>query len=131
MREYELLEKLKSLLEDETPLRQFDLTNEQEHLIRGYQFLTLKPLIVVVNIDENDLGQESQILERFNAVMQQKNTVVLPISAEIEMEIQQLAEDEAEMFRKDLGIDHSAMDKLIRTSYQLLEIGRASGRERV
>jgi len=120
VREYELLQKFKELLEEETPLRQIELSGEDEHLIRGYQFLTLKPLIVVVNIDENDIGNESRILEPFADVSSQRQTVVLPISAEIEMEIQQLSEDEAQVFRQDLGIEHSAMDKLIRTSYELL-----------
>lgn len=120
VREYDLLSKFKEFLEEEQLLRQLDLSEEEEHIIRGYQFLTLKPMIVVVNIDEKDIGKEEEIMQRFRAVQEQKDTVVLPISAEIEMEIQQLSEDEAELFRKDLGITHSAMDKLIRTSYELL-----------
>ncbi|NOY58863.1 MAG: redox-regulated ATPase YchF [Calditrichaeota bacterium] len=120
VREYAILEKCKENLENEIPLRYLDFSAEDEVLIRGYQFLTQKPLIIVVNIDESDIGGEADVLKNFSQRAQQKNTSVLAISAEIEMEIQQLSDDEAELFRSDLGITHSAMNRLIRTSYELL-----------
>jgi len=120
VREYALLEKYKVYLEDEKPLRLLDIPHDEELMIRGYQFLTLKPLIIVLNINESDITNEDKILESFQDRMNQSFTTFLAISAQIEMEIQQLADEEAEMFRNDLGIKHSAMDKLIRTSYELL-----------
>ncbi len=118
-REQALLKRLQEALENEQPLRQLEIGPDEEKLIRGYQFLTLKPLIIVLNIGEADIGHESEIKDRFSA-LQDKTTVILPISAQIESEIQQLSEEEAEDFRKDVGITHSARDRLIRTSYELL-----------
>jgi GTP-binding protein YchF len=120
VREHAVLEKFKKLLEEEKPLRLLDLPAEEEILIRGYQFLTLKPLIIVLNINESDVKKQDSVLKGFEAFETQKNTLVLPIPAQIEMEMQQLSPEEAEVFRSDLGITQSAMDKLIRTSYDLL-----------
>ncbi len=120
VREQAVLIKCKKLLEEEQPLRVLDLPSEEEILIRGYQFLTLKPIIIVVNIDEKDIASGEEISLQFNDFANQSATVVLPIPAQIEMEMQQLAPEEAKAFRDDLGIAQSAMLKLIRTSYDLL-----------
>lgn len=120
VREYAMLEKYKAFLEDEKSLRLLDIPQDEELMIRGYQFLTLKPLIIVVNISESDIGNQEQIIESFQGYMNQTLCTVLMISAQIEMEIQQLSEEEAKTFRDDLGIEFSAMDQLIRTSYELL-----------
>ena len=120
VREYAFLEKCKESLESEVPLRLLDISAEEAQMVRGYQFLTLKPLIIVVNIGENDIGAEEKILAPFASRMDQKNTTIIAVSAQIEMEIQQLSEEEAESFRSDLGITSSAMERLVQTSYDLL-----------
>ena len=120
VKEYQLLEKFKALLEEEKPLRDVDIPADEEFIVRGYQFLTLKPIIVVVNIDETDISKESEIIGQFSNVQEQKNSVVLPGSAKIEMEIQQLSEEEAQFFMQDLGITQSVMYRLIRASYELM-----------
>jgi ribosome-binding ATPase len=120
VKEHSLLEKFKGYLEEEKPLRSLTLEAEDELMVRGYQFLTQKPLIVVINIDEKELAQEAQALQPFSAWIGQPRSVVLPISARIEMEIQQLPEEEARVFREDAGIKEAAMAKLIRASYDLL-----------
>ena len=119
-KEFILLEKFKALLEEEKPLRQMNIAPEEELLIRGYQFLTLKPHIIVINIDENDIKISDSFLDKFRHVSNKKNTIVIPISANIEMEIHQLDDQEAKVFRQDLGIAISAMDRFVRTSYELL-----------
>ena len=120
VRELAVLEKCKQNLEDEIPLRSLEFEPAEEWLIRGYQFLTLKPLIVVVNIDEDDIAKEDEVLAPFAEISSRPRTSVLAISAKIEMEIQQLSEEEAELFRSELGITQSAMGRLIRASYELL-----------
>ena len=119
VKELALLEKLKASLEDEQPLRLMEFSADEEFLIRGYQFLTQKPLILVLNIDENDISNES-LMEPFAVYTTQKGTAALAISAKIEMEIQQLDDEEAEIFRSDLGITESAMGRLIKASYDLI-----------
>jgi hypothetical protein len=119
VKEHTLLQGLLKKLEEEIPLRNVALTVDEEYLIRGYQFLTQKPLILVLNIDENQLTDDTKVAENLKG-SQEKNTAILTIAAQIEMEIQQLEREEAELFRKDLGIKDSAMEKLVRISYDLL-----------
>lgn len=119
-REYELLQSFKDALEDGTPLRDLQITKEQETVIRGYQFLTLKPLIVALNIGEKDIPQSNEIPPSFADIYNSTQSTVVLISAQIEMEIQQLSNEEAQAFRNDIGITHSAMERLIRLSYELL-----------
>lgn len=120
VRENVLLEKCKSFLENEKPLRLLEMDAEEELLVRGYQFLTQKPLIVVVNINENDIKNEEEIIKSFQAYLDEEKATVMAISAQIEMEILQLSEEEAKIFQNDLGISQSAMKKLIRASHDLL-----------
>ncbi|OGB98803.1 redox-regulated ATPase YchF [candidate division KSB1 bacterium RBG_16_48_16] len=120
VREHVLLQKFKNHLENEEPLRKVEIADDEEALVRGYQFLTLKPQIVVVNIGESDIGRENELSRDFLQTGSNQHTLVLPISAQIEMELQQLSEAEAETFRRELGIVQSAMSRLIRASYDLL-----------
>ncbi|MBN1479112.1 redox-regulated ATPase YchF [candidate division KSB1 bacterium] len=120
VRELVFLEKCQTFLEDEKPLRLLDMSDEEELIVRGYQFLTQKPLIVVVNIDEDDIQNELEVLKPFQKVISGQNATMLCIAAQIEMEIQQLSENEANMFLQELGISESAMGRLIRASYDLL-----------
>lgn len=120
VRELLFLEKCRAFLEDENPLRLLDMSDEEELMVRGYQFLTQKPLIVVINIDENDIQNEREVLEPFQKVISGQNATALCVAAQIEMEIQQLDENEARIFRQELGISESAMGRLIRASYDLL-----------
>ncbi len=119
IREYELLQRFKEALENEIPLRQLELTFNEELMVRGYQFLTLKPLLIVLNIDEDQITDTEAVTNDLSE-WQEPLTRLVPISAQIEMEMQQLSDSEAEIFRDDLGITHSAMDVLIRASYDLL-----------
>ncbi len=120
VRELALLEKCQQSLEEEKPLRSLEMTTDEEMMVRGYQFLTQKPLIVVANIGEDDIANEEKIIDPIKAVMADSKSTIVAVSAQIEMEIQQLSDEEAESFRNDLGITDSAMEKLIRTSYDLL-----------
>lgn len=120
MREYALLEKCKNFLEEEKPLRSLDMSEAEKMMVRGYQFLTQKPIIVIVNIDESDIQNEIHVIEPFQHYREDPHAMVLSISAQIEMEIQQLSDDEAQVFQEELGITESAMGRLIRTSYDLL-----------
>lgn len=119
-REYELLERCKALLEEEKPLRNLSMSVEEQFLVRGYQFLTQKPLIICVNIGETDIHNDAALLTLFSVYQQAGQVTVLTVSAQIEMEIQQLTGEEAELFRSDLGIVDSAMGRLVRESYDLV-----------
>ncbi len=119
-REFALLEKCKAFLEDEKPLRHVEISSDEEFTLRGFQFLTQKPIIVAVNIDDSDIQNEAEVLQPFQGYLDDATATALTISAQIEMEIQQLSDEEAEIFQQELGITESAMGRLIRTSYDLL-----------
>jgi ribosome-binding ATPase len=120
LRELRLLERCRAFLEEERPLREFAFERDEEMLVRGFRFLTQKPLIVVANIDEGAIAGETGVRELFAGRRTHPTVEVLALSARIEREIQQLPADEASRFLKDFGIAHSARARLIETSYRLL-----------
>ncbi len=120
LRELRILERCKGFLEEERPLREFAFEREDELLVRGFRFLTQKPLIVVVNIDEGAISLEAEVRGLFTERAEGAGTEVLCLSARIEREIQQLSGEEASQFLKDFGLSHSARARLIATSYRLM-----------
>ncbi|HEX2695592.1 MAG TPA: redox-regulated ATPase YchF [Acidobacteriota bacterium] len=120
LRELRILERCRAFLESEKPLREFAFEREDELLVRGFRFLTQKPLIVVVNIDEGAISREAEVRDLFAGRAKGSGTEVLCLSARIEREIQQLSGEEASQFLKDFGLSHSARARLIATSYRLL-----------
>jgi ribosome-binding ATPase len=120
VKEQHVLDRCKTAIDNLQPLRTLEFAPDEEILIRGYQFLSLKPHILVPNIDEKEISHSDTMTEQLAAWGKIPKTAVLPISAQIEMEIQQLSEEEAEVFRQDAGIQQPAMNRLLRTSYELL-----------
>lgn len=118
-RELELLYKLKEQLDQEKTIREQELTEDEKSLIKGYQFLTAKPLLFVVNLQENQIKTSGQIENELKRLID-KNCAITSLSAEIEKEIAELEAKDAAVFMEDLGIAEPAMHKLIRKSYELL-----------
>jgi ribosome-binding ATPase YchF (GTP1/OBG family) len=109
-------------LESGRPLRALELDTDDAKRLRGFQFLSAKPLLIVLNLDEADLGQAPDAvklagLERF---LTGAATRAVPICAKIELEIAQLDEADREAFMADLGLHESGLDRVIRASYDLL-----------
>jgi len=124
--EMALFEKSVRNLEQEIPLRRVAFDERELQRLRGYTFLSLKPLLIVVNADEADaskldLGAAAFGLAEWN---ERPATEVVALSAKIEQEISQLDPADAKSFREDLGIREPALDRMIRASYHLL--GRVS-----
>jgi hypothetical protein len=119
-KELELYQRCMVALEKETPLRAVEFTEAEEKMMRGYQFLTVKPILLVLNIGENELGQQALIKADFEKMFTGKNSAVEAVSAALEMEIAQLPESEKAAFQKEMGITEPALHKVIRNSYQLL-----------
>ncbi len=120
IREMKVLTACRAQLEAEKPLRLIEFEREDELLIRGFRFLTQKPVVVAVNIDEDDIAGEAVIGEKFSAWRETPLTAVLCLSARLEKEIQQLPPDEAGRFLQDFGLAEPARAKLIALSYKLL-----------
>ena len=117
--EKSVLERCRSLLEDGKPLRDLDLTEDEEKAIRGFQFLSRKPLFIVVNISEEALisGKAGEFEKPFTTV---RNSTCAAICAEIEMEIAGLDENDRPEFLRSMGIEEPALGKVIRLSYASL-----------
>ncbi len=118
--EHDLLLKCEKLLEDGVALRDLVLDEAQDQLSHGYQFLTRKPILVVLNIDENDLGKPPQ--EELEKSVLQKGSKLIELCAKIELEIQDLDENERPEFLSSLGIDEPAIDKVIKVTFEMLNL---------
>ena len=132
-KEHEILLRCRARLEDGKPLRTLDLPPDDARRLRGFQFLSAKPLLIVLNVDEADLpsavsADESDLAQADRAVelagiaeyVQGANTRAVPICAKIELEIAQLDPADAAAFMADLGLRESGLDRVIRASYELL-----------
>ena len=113
--ECDLLSRLKSNLEEEKPLRLMELTPQEEKLLRGFTFLSMKPCLVVVNLGEDQISQPGP-LEELSSTKRR----VASLSAKIEAEMAQLDEEDAKEFMESLGIHEPARDRVIALSYALL-----------
>jgi GTP-binding protein YchF len=115
-----VLEKCRTHLEQERPLREIELSREDARRIRGFELLSAKPLLVVINISESDIGAAGDKEQAMQAHLSGVQTTVIALSAQIEMEIAQLADAERKAFLEALGITEPALDRMIRASYRLL-----------
>ena len=120
--EQELLERFQHLLESNVPLRETEISDDEELMIRGYQFLTQKPLLLVLNIGEEQIGDSDELLEQLSEFTQRPKTKALAVCAQLEMEIAELDDEYAAAFIEDLGLKESAMTRVIHTSYELLSL---------
>jgi GTP-binding protein YchF len=113
--EEKVLQRALDQLNDSLPIRELSFSLEEEGLIRGFQFLTKKPLIVILNTDEDSYGKNGTVLSD----MQKGNTAV-EFAGNFEMELSRLDEQEAAIFMEDLGIKESARARLTKMAYDAL-----------
>jgi len=121
--ERELFRKIASALEAERPLRDVTLEADEKKRLRNYSFLSEKPVLLVVNLGEAELKDAARALERTGlaAFAESRPRVGLcPVAAPIEAEIAQLPAADAKAFLDDLGLREPGLDRVIRTSYELL-----------
>ena len=119
-KERELLGRIKEQLEAETPIRDQQFTPDQAQRIRGFQFLTAKPIIVLLNIDDDDVDEARSLEERLAGAVQGPSVRAAAICGKLEMDLAQMdAEEEAE-FREAIGAGESGMNRIIRLSYDVV-----------
>jgi GTP-binding protein YchF len=122
IREQEILTALKGHLEAETPIRAAGLADDATRAIRGFTFLSQKPILHCVNVDEKDLSTGPRVVEeyRLQDVARRPGTAVGWISAVIEAEVTRLSGDEQAAFLSDLGLTEPAIRRVLRDCYALL-----------
>jgi GTP-binding protein YchF len=112
--ELSALKKIMEKLENELPASEADLSEQEEKIIRSFQFLTLKPFLALLNVSDDALKSE----ETAKAV--QALPSCMAMSANIEMEIRKLEENDRKAFLEDLGIEELSLNSFIRKAYQTL-----------
>ena len=119
----------RTALEEGRPLRAMDLQGEDLKRLRGFQFLSAKPLLIVINLDDAQLadgGDDATRTERAAAstglatFLSRARTAAVAVCAKIELEIAQLDASDAAAFLADLGMTSGGLDRVIRASYDLL-----------
>ena len=121
-KEFALLERLKSELEANRPLRELEFNDEEEKRIRGFQFLSQKPMLCVLNIGEADVPRMHQIEEQYrNGPLAGKaRTAVTAICGKIEAELAELSPEEAKDYLASYGLTESGLERLISATYARL-----------
>jgi len=120
LREQEMLMKLKADLEKDMPIRELKLTPGETRAIANYQFLSAKPLLIVVNIGEDQLPQAASLEAELNSRYSRPKCRIITLCGKLEMELAQLDDSAAEGFRVEFGIKESGLDRTIKASYGLL-----------
>jgi len=118
--EEELLARIEPALAEGQPLRTADLSEDDERRLRGYRFLSQKPMLVLVNLAEGDLPGAAELEAAGRARVDQPDTDVAALSAQIEAEIAQLPAEDASAFIAELGIGEASRGRVIRLTYALL-----------
>jgi len=119
-REESILQQVHASLVEGRPIRDAELPADEEKAIRGFRFLTQKPVLVLANIGEGDISRAGAVAGSIRDRVSHARTLVDTLSARIEMELGDLAPEEAAVFMEDLGIERSGLDRVIALSYRLL-----------
>ena len=121
--ELELLERLKSHLEEGNPARSLEYTEEELLVMKEIALISMKPVIYAANVAEGDMASDLEnnaFVNRVKEFAAGENSEVMVVSARIEEEISELEGEEKEMFLEELGMNESGLDRLIKASYKLL-----------
>lgn len=122
MVEEPILQKLKEVLEAEKPARAADLSDDEKKVIKGLHLLTIKPMLYVANVSEDEVADpsENKYVKMVQDYAAAEGAQVITVCAKIEEEISELEDDEKKEFLAELGIAESGLDQLIKASYSLL-----------
>ena len=118
--EIDALTKAKENLEKNIPLRMVDFTKEEQDILKQYNFLTLKPIIYLANVQEDELTDKNPYVEQVKEYAKKENAITIQICCKVEQELSELEdEDKLEMLNA-LEIEESGLDKLVKATYKLL-----------
>lgn len=122
MVEEPILTRLKEAFEEGKPGRSVDFTEEELRVVKGLHLLTIKPILYVANVSEDDImaADENEYVQKVREFAAEEGAQVIVICAKIEEEMAALEDDEKSMFLEELGIEESGLDQLIKASYSLL-----------
>jgi len=118
-KEAELLEKIKDALEKNIPIRQLSFEDDEWNMIKHFNLITAKPIIYMANVSEDEINGNSYV-DMVRDYASKEGSEVIVVCAKIEAELSELDDEDRIEFLKDLGIENSGLDKLIKATYSLL-----------
>ena len=118
-KEKDFFSRLKDQLGSNIAIREQDITTEEWKILVGYQLLTAKPVITVVNIDENQIQEQQAMLDQLGLFKDKSDMGMTTMCGKLEMELAQMDKASEKEFREDLGMQQSGMDQAIDLSYQV------------
>jgi len=121
-KEFALLERCKATLEANKPLRQMELDDEDEKRIRGFQFLSLKPMLCVLNLGEEDASKLRDVEEKYRTgpFANRAHTAVTAICGKVEAELAELSAEEQREYLVSYGLTDPGLERMISATYALL-----------
>lgn len=122
--ELNLLERCRTFLEGERPLREMDLTGEQSKLLKGFQFLSEKPMLMVLNVGDRHAGDIESIAKRYESdlVGDRKNVALATVCGSLESELVDLEEADRREYLESYGLAESGIERLVAATYSLLGV---------
>ncbi len=119
-REIPVIEKCIHHVEKEKPLRSLGLDDSERKLLSGYQLMTLKPLVIAINFDDESMNIVDSEIQKVAELINDTNVKIIPFYAKLELELSKLEDEDREMFMADYGIKESALSKILKVSYEAL-----------
>ena len=113
--EEKTLRKISEQLNGNQPIRDIQLSDYEEKSMRGFQFLTKKPIMIILNSGETNFGRNKDLLKKIK-----EKYKAIEFTGNFEMELSQLDDDEAKMFMEDMGIEESARNRLTKFAYDIV-----------
>lgn len=118
--EVKFLEKLLNQLKNNELLNSLNFSEEEQKMLRGFGLLTIKPMIYVANVGENDLATDNKYVKSLREYGAKQGFPVVKISAKVEADLSELETEEKLIFLQEIGADQTGLDQLIKTAYDLL-----------
>ena len=115
-----VLEKVKECLLSSKSIRTLSLSDDEYNILKPFNFLTIKPIIYVANVSEDEVSSSNEYVRVLEEFASKEGALVIVICAKIEAELSELEDDERIEFLRELGINESGLDKLIKCGYSLL-----------
>ncbi|VEU59650.1 redox-regulated ATPase YchF [Mesomycoplasma neurolyticum] len=122
--EYEVAKKLQNAFNNNIFARNIELSEDELKIIKGYQLLTLKPMIYVANISQKDLEniEKSHYFTQMKEFAKKENAFLLPISVVLEYEISKLDDEEKDIFLQEYNLEYSGLELLTREAFKILNL---------
>lgn len=118
--ELETLNKAKTALEEGTPLRLIQFSKDERQLLKNFSLITLKPVIYLANVSEEDLTSTNKYVDLVSEYGKKEGAQTIKICAKLESELSELDGEEKKEMLNVIGIEESSLDKLIKTTYEIL-----------